>query len=102
MSDCGFFLAFLLLLGFLPAFFIYLMQPYADRRFPRFAFIGDVFHKAARVQAEAFGKLNILIAQLAFLFRVLPYLFAVCHFFTPLYSKDFITYYFYLESGDFI
>ena len=55
------------------------MQPYADRRFPRLTFIRDVFDKAARVQAEALGKFNILIVQPALLFRILPHLIAVRH-----------------------
>lgn len=45
------------------------------------------------------GKCNILVVQAALLFRVLPHLFTVCHFFTPLYEKDFIINHLILKSG---
>ena len=94
----GFGLAFLLLLGFLTPLFIYIMQPYADRRFPRLTFIRDVFDKAAGVKAKPFRQLKVFVIQAALLFCLLPHLIAVCHLFTPLCSKEFTTYYFILKQ----
>lgn len=57
----GLFSAALLLLRLLPSLCVDLMKPYLDWRFPRLTLAWNVLDQAAWIQAEAFGKLNVII-----------------------------------------